>query len=58
MELHDILFTLKLYNLFLDSYLVKGLTPDLYGYHKTHPEFPEEPTSDQFLVVPTNQCRW
>ena len=26
MELHDILFTLKLYNLFLDSYLVLGLT--------------------------------
>ena len=28
---------------------VTQLTADLYGYRKGHPEFPDEPTSDQFF---------
>lgn len=35
--------------LYLPTTFIHGLSADLYGYRKTHPEFPDEPTSDQFF---------
>lgn len=34
---------------YLTTTFTKNLTADLYGYRKGHPEFPDEPTSDQFF---------
>jgi hypothetical protein len=35
--------------IYLKSTLTKGLTEDIYGYYKANPEFPNQPTSDQFF---------
>lgn len=35
--------------IYLKSTLTKGLTEDIYGYFKANPEFPNQPTSDQFF---------
>lgn len=35
--------------LYLKTTFFEELSADLYGYKKTHPEFPDEPTSDQFF---------
>ena len=35
--------------LYLTTTFFKELSPDLYGYKKEHPSFPDEPTSDQFF---------
>lgn len=35
--------------IYLPTTFIHGLSADLYGYRKTHPEFPDEPTSDQFF---------
>jgi len=35
--------------IYLTTTFVKNLSADLYGYRKEHPEFPDEPTSDQFF---------
>ncbi len=35
--------------LYLTTTFVRGLSADLYGYRRTHPEFPDEPTTDQFF---------
>lgn len=35
--------------LYMTTTFVAGLTADLYGYRNSHPEFPDEPTSDQFF---------
>ncbi|MDD2465647.1 MAG: patatin-like phospholipase family protein [Desulfobulbus sp.] len=34
--------------IYLTTTFFKGLSADLYGYKKVHPNFPDEPTSDQF----------
>lgn len=33
--------------IYLTTTFFKGLPADLYGYRRTHPEFPDEPTADQ-----------
>ena len=35
--------------LYLKTSFFEQLSADLYGYKKTHPQFPDEPTSDQFF---------
>ncbi len=35
--------------LFIKTTFFQQLSADLYGYKKTHPQFPDEPTSDQFF---------
>lgn len=35
--------------LYLKTTFFEQLSADLYGYKKTHPQFPDEPTSDQFF---------
>lgn len=35
--------------IYLKTSFFKQLSADLYGYKKTHPQFPDEPTSDQFF---------
>lgn len=35
--------------LYLKTTFFEELSADLYGYKKTHPQFPDEPTSDQFF---------
>ncbi len=35
--------------IYLTTTFTRGLSADLYGYRKEHPEFPDEPTSDQFF---------
>ena len=35
--------------IYLTTTFWKDLTADLYSYHKTHDEFPDEPTVDQFF---------
>ena len=35
--------------IYLKTTFFKSLSADLYGYKKTHPQFPDEPTSDQFF---------
>jgi hypothetical protein len=35
--------------LYLTTTFIKELTADLYGYRSSHPEYPDEPTSDQFF---------
>ena len=35
--------------IYITTTVTKGLPADLYGYKMAHPEFPDEPTSDQFF---------
>ena len=35
--------------LYIKTTFFEKLSADLYGYKKTHPQFPDEPTSDQFF---------
>jgi Patatin-like phospholipase len=35
--------------IYLKTNFFKDLSADLYGYKKNHPQFPDEPTSDQFF---------
>ncbi len=35
--------------IYLKTTFFEQLSADLYGYKKTHPQFPDEPTSDQFF---------
>jgi hypothetical protein len=35
--------------IYLTTTFFEGLPADLYGYRREHPEFPDEPTSDQFF---------
>lgn len=35
--------------IYLTTTFFKALTPDLFGYRKVNPKFPDEPTSDQFF---------
>ena len=35
--------------LYVNTSLVAGLSEDIYGYHRAHPSFPDEPTADQFF---------
>ncbi|VAX02265.1 FIG00856979: hypothetical protein [hydrothermal vent metagenome] len=35
--------------IYLKTSFFEQLSADLYGYKKTHPQFPDEPTSDQFF---------
>ena len=35
--------------IYLKTTLTGGLPADIYGYQAGHPEFPDEPTSDQFF---------
>ncbi|MBI5460650.1 MAG: patatin-like phospholipase family protein [Gammaproteobacteria bacterium] len=35
--------------IYLTTTFTKNLSADLYGYRKEHPEFPDEPTGDQFF---------
>lgn len=35
--------------LYIKTTFFEQLSADLYGYKKTHPQFPDEPTSDQFF---------
>jgi len=35
--------------LYIKTTFFKQLSSDLYGYKKTHPQFPDEPTGDQFF---------
>lgn len=35
--------------IYLPTTFIHGLGADLYGYRQAHPEFPDEPTSDQFF---------
>lgn len=35
--------------LYIKSTITPGLPADLYGYKAAHPEFPDEPTTDQFF---------
>lgn len=35
--------------IYITTTIVRGLSPDIYGYRREHPVFPDEPTSDQFF---------
>ncbi len=35
--------------LYINTSLISGLPEDIYGYHRAHPSFPDEPTADQFF---------
>jgi hypothetical protein len=35
--------------IYLKTTFFRELSADLYGYKKDHPQFPDEPTSDQFF---------
>lgn len=35
--------------IYLTTTFFRGLTADLYGYRRKHPQFPDEPTGDQFF---------
>ncbi|MBI3776120.1 MAG: hypothetical protein HY273_11315 [Gammaproteobacteria bacterium] len=35
--------------LYVNTSLISGLSEDIYGYHRAHSSFPDEPTADQFF---------
>jgi len=35
--------------IYIPTTFFRGLSDDLFGYQRTHPEFPEEPTTNQFF---------
>jgi len=35
--------------LYINTGLIAGLSEDIYGYHRAHASFPDEPTADQFF---------
>lgn len=35
--------------IYMTTALIEGLSEDIYGYHRAHSSFPDEPTKDQFF---------